>query len=185
MRRETRLLPVVALTILPSLGCRSESSHLSLVAPFNEHAKIGEVTATWVASGEERTFAGGARLRQPEMRFQYRVQVRNLLQDKLYVELADFQLTDAQGMELAADSRRSECVLAAEGSAVSLAGEIWLPRRSKERIAGFEVRRFAAPLSERGRALYREWLLQGRPRDTAEVDKRFSVYAGAPQCGAP
>jgi len=40
------------------------------------------------------------------------------------------------------------------------------------------------PLSERGRAFYREFLLRQRPDAAAQIDAELAAYASAPPCGA-
>jgi hypothetical protein len=177
-----RAVGLALLLLGPLAGCGRNRNTVRLVAPFDQDVTLGEVTATWDKSGEERAFAGGTRLREPEVRFQYRLDVRNRLGDKLFVRLARFQLVGPNGLGLATDPASVECTLSAGNARAILSGEVWIPKSKAEQARGFQVMHFAVPLNERGRALYREWLLQGRPQRSGDVDSEIARYAAAPPC---
>ena len=61
-----------------------------------------------------------------------------------------------------------------------MSGDLWLGREASTRIKDFRVADHAVPLSDPGRALYREWQLQGRPGAAAEIDAEIARYAAAP-----
>jgi hypothetical protein len=163
-------------------GCSRRSDEIRLTAPFNEETEVGEVTAVWRASGEERTFAGGARLKEPQVELRYRVDVRNRLEDPLFVRLGSFELLDEDGLALGDDRKSVECASRPGLNAATLSGSVWVAKRDAQRIRAFRVRHFAVPLSERGRALYREYLLERRPGEEAKIDAELNGYAAAPPC---
>ena len=162
-------------------ACSRDKGTIYLVAPFNDSTKIGDVTATWTNTGEERAFADGKRLDAPQVKLQYAINVRSRLDDKAFVRLQDFKLM-AGSEEVGKDSARVECVLPVGDSPRILTGEVWIATDRAKNVNGFEVTHFAVPLSERGRSLYREWSLQGRPDQAAAVDSEITAYASAPPC---
>ena len=165
-------------------GCSRDTHTMPLAAPFDARTTLGEVHATWKNSGEERAFAQAVRLKEPEVRFQYRVDVDNRSGDKLFVRLGDFQLLGPDGLEVGKDTVRIDCTLAAGKAPGVLAGEVWVPRAHADKIGGFRATAFAVPLGERGRTRYRDWLLRGQPDNTAEVDAELARYAAATECTA-
>jgi hypothetical protein len=177
---------VILITIpllLVSSGC-SDKNKVILTPPFDGHAKIGEVTASWQTTGEERAFAEGRKLETPEVRFQYRIDVRNRLEDKMFVRLSEFRLMNAGGGELAKDVRRVDCILSVGDSSGVIRGEVWVAKDAADDISGFGITHFSVPLGEIGRGHYREWALQGRTGDAATVDAEIAGYAAAPACPA-
>lgn len=175
--------------VLGALGialaaCARDTTTEPLVAPFNERTILGEVSAVWSNTSEERGFAGGTRLQEPEIRFQYRVDVRNRLGDKLFVRPGDFQLVDEHGLALGSDGASVECSLGSGATQAILTGDVWVRKRAVSKVRTFRIARFAVPLNERGRGLYREWLLQGRPGAAAAIDAEIARYAAAPPCPA-
>lgn len=173
---------IILTVALALVACSSDGDAVKLVAPFNERTVLGEVTAVWKSTGEERGFAAGARLKEPQARLRYRADVRNRLGDKLFIRLGTFQLVDDAGLEIGSDSASVECTLATGASQAVLAGDVWVPKQAVGKVRGFHLEHFAVPLNDRGRALYREWLLQGRPADTAAIDAEIARYAAAPPC---
>ena len=167
------------------LGCSRGPQEVRLTAPFNERTTLGVLTATWHDTGDERSFADGARLDRPERRLQFRVEAQNRLQDRLYIRIGDFELVNVDGAMLGEDSMTVECTLNARVTEGVLRGVLWLAGDQVQSIRGFRVKRFAVPLSERGLAVYREWLLQGRPNQEEAIDREIADYAAAPPCGAP
>jgi len=169
--------------ILAFAGCSRDSHTLPMVPPYTDDAE-GVITASWNNIGEERAFSGGARLKEPEVRFRYRLDARNDSDEKLFARLAEMQLVDRQGLALASDPARIECTLNSGETPGVLVGELWVPKSNAEAVHGFHVSRFAVPLGTRGVERYREWLLQGRPSQTAQVDAEIAQLAAAPPCAA-
>ena len=178
--RPSRLVAAVALGGL--LASCSHDDTIKLAAPFNENTIVGEVSAVWNNTAEERGFAGGDRLKEPEVRFRYRLDVRNKLGDKLFVRLGGFELVGENALPLGSDQASVQCVLGTGATPAILEGDAWIPKRIAGSVKAFQVSHLAVPLSDRGRALYREWLLQGRPGAAAEVDAEIGRYAAAPAC---
>lgn len=163
-------------------ACNRDEGKVILKPPFDAKAKIGEVTATWQATGEERAFADGRKLAAPQVRMQYQVNVRNRLADKMFVRLSELRLTSKDGVELGKDTARVDCVLRVGDSPGVLRGEVWIAQDAAKDVSGFTLTHFAVPLSELGQGHYREWMLQGRKGDAASVDAELGGYAAAPAC---
>ena len=170
--------------LLTLVGCSRDPHTLPLATPWDARSTLGEVHAAWNSSGEERAFANAMRLKEPQVQFRYRVDVNNRSGDKLFVRLANFQLAGGQGLEVAADTARIECTLAAGETPGVLAGELWVPRSQVDKIDGFRISALAVPLSDRGRARYRDWLKEGRTEKGADVEAELAQYAAAPACAA-
>jgi hypothetical protein len=167
-----------------AFGCWRDSNGVVLSAPFNDATEIGRVTAVWKNTGEQRSFAGGTRLKAAEVRFQYRVDVKNELDEPLYVRLGAFELVGEDGLSLGRDETVRRCAVAASAEEAVLEGSVWVAQSAAKQVESFRLRRFAVPLSERGRALYREWLLQRRPGQQARIDATLAAHARAPGCTA-
>jgi hypothetical protein len=175
-------LSVVAMVVLASAACSREANKVVLTPPFDEQAKIGEITAQWEATAEERAFADGRKLDEVQVRVHYRVDALNRLQDKLFVRLGDFRLLNESGIELGKDTGRIECALSAGQSNGVLSGDVWLSSRAVKNVGGFGITHLAVPLSERGRALYREWALKERAAEASTVDVDIQRFAAAGSC---
>lgn len=169
-------------TVVFLAGCHDDSTRLYVTAPFNEETELADVNAVWRDTGEERNFAESSRLDEPQVRFQYKVDLRNRLEHGLYVRLGGFQLVDDAGLSLGKADDSVKCVLAPGTTEAVLEGGVWVPKRSAKKVAGFRLRRFGVPLSERGRAMYREWLLQRRPEEGDAIDAELAGYAATPPC---
>lgn len=180
--RLTRKCAAALLALVFLAACTRDTNKVDLVAPFDADRVLAEGRATWSPSGETRAFAGGTRLKEPEVRIPYRVDVHDLQCDKLLVRLGNFTLTNAAGLALGHDEKRVECVVAADGADALLSGEVWLPESSAKEIHGFVVEHSALPLDGKNLALYRDWLLKGRPGATADVDAEIAREAAAPAC---
>lgn len=184
-RRLSSARPLCGVAYALLIGLLVSCSHddtIKLAAPFNDRTVVGDVSAVWSNTGEERGFAAGDRLAEPDVRFSYRVDVHNRLGDKLFVRLGEFQLVGENGLPLATDPVRVECALADGATRGVLAGDIWVAKHATGMVKAFRVSHFAVPLSDRGRALYREWQLQGRPGAAAEIDAEIARYAAMPPC---
>lgn len=162
--------------------CSPPGTTSPLTAAFDDGRRVGSTTAVWERTGDERGFAGGARLAEPEIRFRYRVDVTNRTDDKVFVRLSDVALTTDNGLPLVTDSVRRECVLGPGDTPGVLTGEIWVPKGKVDTVAGLNLSRFAAPLGERDLPPYRAWLLQGRPGNEAAVNTEIAAQAAAPPC---
>ncbi len=179
-RRSTSSAILVLVGVL--IGCSHDDDGVTLRAPFNDATKLARVTAVWSATKETRTFAEASKLKEPEVRFQYRVDIDNDLQDRLYVKLDGFELVDEKGLALGRDAATTVCTLNPGRTESILSGGVWLPQRTADAVRNFRVGHFAVPLSARGLGMYREWLLQSRPDQTAAIDAELAVYAAAPPC---
>jgi hypothetical protein len=175
-------LVLLLMVMVACAACSRDGSKVLLTPPFNDNTKVGEVTARWDDSGEERSFADGRKLEEPETRLRYRVDVRNRLEDKLFVRLSDFRLVAEGGAELGKSAGQIECVLSVGESTGVLSGDVWMTKRAVRSITGFGVTHYSLPLSERGQALYREWALQGRKGDAPTIDAEIQKYSSAPPC---
>ena len=176
------LLFVIATATTLAGGCRRAPDGLPLTAPGDE-TRLGTVSATWLRTDEERGFANAARLDEPEVRFRYRLDLHNGVDEKLFVRLEQFQLVDAAGLPIGTADASVACTLAAGTTQNVLAGDVWLRKRDADRVKAFQVKRFAAALDDEGRARYRAWLLAGRPGDEAQVEQEIARQAAAPACG--
>lgn len=172
---------------LLSIGasCSRNPDAVLLAAPFNDETELGEVMAVWKPTGQERSFADAARLEKPQVEIQYRVDVRNDMKDPIFVRLGDFELLSRDGLALAIDQRQVGCTVAPGQTQGVLTGSVWAAKGAAEQAGRFTIHRFAVPLSERGRALYREWLLERRPGQEKEVETELQGYATAQPCTAP
>jgi len=171
-----------AIALAALAGCARGNEATRLTAPFDERVVFGELNAVWRNTGDERAFAGGTRLKHSEVRFQYRLDARNSAGDRLYVQLADFQLVGSDGLALGNDSAAVACVLNGGLTESVLAGEIWLPKTHADAVRSFRVNHLAVSLAPRSLAQYREWLLQTRPGHTADIDIELARYTSAPPC---
>ena len=146
------------------------------MAPFSDDTVVGELTATWSDSGEERPRAGTT---DRERKVTFRVDAVNYLSDGLALRLRDFRLlAGGAAIDTAAVA---DCTLAPGATPRVLAGSVWVAASQARAIGGFQVERLAVPLSERGRAFYREFLLLQRP-DAAAIDAELAAYAAEPPC---
>lgn len=178
-----RIATVAAAGMLVLLAaCRRTPDGLPLAAPGDD-ARLGTVSATWRPTEDERGFANAVRLDEPEVRFRYRVDMHNGVDEKLFVRLERFELVDAAGLTVAAADSTVECTLGPGTTEGALAGDVWIRKRDTDRVRDFRIRRFAAALGEDGRARYRAWLLKGRPGEEAAIDGEIARQAGAPPCG--
>ncbi len=169
----------LALVLLAGAGCARSESSVELMAPFSDDTKVGQLTARWMASGEERTNAGVT-----ERAVIVRIDAVNRLADRLYLRLRGLRLLGPSG-PLPAGAAGVGCTLAPGLTRAVLSGRVWVAAAEANAIRGVHVEHFAVPLSERGRAFYREFLLRQRPAATAAaVDAELDAYAAAPPCHA-
>jgi hypothetical protein len=166
-----------ALTLaLQCTGCTRSSGRMELLAAFSDDTVVGELSATWTdATAADRSAPPGRQVH-------VRVQGVNRLADRLYVELREFRLVTADGNAVVVGN--AACALAPQASGVVLEGEAWLTGSANNSVRGFRVDPLAVPLSDRGVAFYREFLLAQRPGAEADIDRVLAAYAAAPRCRA-
>lgn len=169
----SRVFGLAAVGLLFAAGCHRSEPGLFVTAPFNDETKIAKVEAHWQAAGAA----------SPEGEtLHYEVRVANKLADRLFVRLGTFALTDARGTVLASGGDERSCVVPASADVVVLTGDIALSPGAAARVADFRVSRFGVPLSERGRAIYREFLLQSEKYTEPQVDAEIATYMRAAPC---
>lgn len=174
MHRRVNPWAALVCTAALSAGCHRPEHGVFITAPFNDETKIAKVEARWQP-------AEGAPASESEM-LHFEVRVTNTLADRLFVRLGKFTLTDATGAVLASVAEERGCIVPASAEAVVLSGEVALPRGAAARVADFNVNRFGAPLSERGRSIYREFLLQSEKYSEAQVDAEIAAYMQSEPC---
>jgi hypothetical protein len=167
----------LALVLLTCAACSRSGGTLELLAPFSDDTVVGQVTASWRATGQARADAGGA----AEREVAFRIDAVNRLSDRLYVRLRGFRLIAGDGTA-SSSALIAECTLAPGTTPAVLRGTLWMPAAEVSALRGFQLDHFALPLSERGRAFYREFLLQQRPDRAAAIDAELTAYAAAPAC---
>jgi len=155
-------------------SCHRGGERLYVTAPFNDEVRIADVTAEW------RSVPGGDDAAEDHLSFA--VHVENRLADRLYVRLEGLALLDAAGKPLAAPPEERGCVVAAKATATPLSGMVDVAPAGAAAITSFRVHRFGVPLSERGRGIYREFLLQSQKFTAAEVDAEIDGYLRSPDC---
>ena len=139
-------------------GCRKAEPGEPLLAAFSSQSVVGRLNATWTKDA-------------------YAVKVANRLAEPLYVRLSGFRLL-AGDRVVAQAEQSAACVVNGGDEATVLLGQF----HAAPDADGFEVDRFAVPLSERGRAFYREFALQKRPGDAAAIDTEIASFAAARPC---
>jgi hypothetical protein len=149
---------------------------MELLAAFSDDTVVGDLSATWTDA------PAADRSAQPDRPVHVRVQASNRLGDRLYVELREFRLVTADGNAVALGS--AACTLAPEASGVMLERDVWIPGSASNSIRGFRVDPLAVPLSARGRAFYREFLLAQRPGTADEIDSLLAGYTASAPCAA-
>jgi hypothetical protein len=165
-------------TLLACAGCSRASGSVDLLAAFSDDTVVGQLTARWDESGEERA---GATPDGRDCKVAFHVDALNRLSDRLYLRLRDFHLIGRDGTHGAGEVG-IECALAPGTTHGVLAGVDWVPCNATSAIRGFRVDHFAVPLSERGQSFYREFLLRQRPADAAAIDAEIAAFAAAPTC---
>ena len=161
-------------------GCARSGGTVDLMPPFSDDTVVGQLSVRWTDSGETRATGGADGTRR---RVEFRIQAENLLSDRLYLRIRELRLIARDGTAVTGDADAA-CALAPRATAVILTGSVWVPSADANAIRGFRVDPLAVPLSERGRAFYREFLLRQRPDAAAQIDAELAAYASAPPCGA-
>jgi len=173
-----RWLGMAPLVLLCASCTRSEGT-VELLAPFSDDTVVGQITASWRDVGDGR---GGGAAGAGEREVTFRIDATNRLAEPLYVRLRDFRLVAADGTA-ATSTASADCALAPGATPAVLSGTLSLPAQAGA-IRGFRLDHFALPLSERGRAFYREFLLEQRPGQAAAIDAELAAYAATPACRA-
>ena len=164
--------------LLAGGGCARLDQTVELKPAFSDDTVVGQLRPTWTVSGEERDTDSGR-----QRRLILRVDAINRLAEPVYLRLSGLRLVDP-GAPIPADAARAECALPPGTTDGVLQAIVWTPVAHLDDIRGVEVDYFAVPLSQRGRAFYREFLLQQRPTDAAAIDAVIATYAAAPVCTA-
>jgi hypothetical protein len=159
-------------------GCARGQSSLPLLAAFSDESRVGRITATWVATGLPHPATGGGPA-QRELR--YSVDLLNESAEPVFVRLRDFRVL-AGTAEAARAGETVACALRPGPNPGVLHGTLWVGDDRLAALNGFDLNRFAVPLSERGRAFYREFLLGQRPGDATAIDAEIATYTSAPAC---
>jgi hypothetical protein len=160
--------------LLGCLGCSRAEQTIGLKAAFSDETVVGELRPIWTASGEERDSPTGR-----ERRMTLRVDAVNRLSDPVYLRLSNLRLSAGKGP--IAPSTATACTLPPGRTEKIVQIDAWVPVGADEHPT-IAVDYLAVPLSERGRAFYREFLLQQRPSDAAAIDAEIATYAAAPPC---
>lgn len=161
-----------------SAGCTRSEQTIDLKAAFSDDTIVGRLAATWHPA-EERTSGTVA-----ERAVTVRVDAVNLLADRLYLRLDGLRLIGPNG-PTGLDQAHSECAVPANGRSTVLQVTAWVPAAQASGIRGIAIEQLAVPLSERGRAFYREFLLRKRGGPVATIDAELDTYAAAPPCPNP
>jgi hypothetical protein len=167
---------VVALLLVIGGGCARSDRTVELKPAFSNDTVVGLLRPTWSSSGEQRA-AGGER----QQRLILRVDAVNQLSDPIYLRLSNLRLVGPD-MPIPADQAGVECALPPGATEGLIQAVAWVPIQRLGDIRGVEVDYFAVPLSPRGRAFYREFLLRQRPSDGAAIDQEIATYSAAPLC---
>jgi hypothetical protein len=160
-------------------ACSRSSGSMELLAPFSDDTVVGRITARWTDSGQTR----GGDPAAAERRLTFRVDAVNRLSDRLYLRLRHFRLLAADGPREDAEAS-VECTLAPGATPGVLSGGVWIAAGQATAVRGFHVDYLSVPLSERGRAFYREFLLRQRPNAVPAIDAELAAEAAAPPCRA-
>lgn len=159
-----------------SAGCTRSQQTIDLKAAFSDDTIVGRLEATWSAAQGERTEGHVA-----QRAVTVRVDAVNLLADRLYLRLGGLRLIGPHDAT-ALDELHRECAIPAHATSTVLQATAWLPAADASAIRGIAVAQLAVPLSERGRAFYREFLLRQRGGPAAAIDAELDRYAAAPPC---
>jgi len=169
---------VPLLLLLVGVSCSRSSGSIELMPPFSDDTVVGELTASWADNGRQRVADTAGSIQH---QVGVRVDARNHLSDPLYIRLQHLRLVGPAG-PVEAPEATIACTLAPGLTAGVLEGRVWLPASEAGSVRRFEVDHIAVPLSERGRAFYREFLLRQRPGDAAAIDVELAAFAAAPPC---
>jgi hypothetical protein len=161
------------------LGCARSERTIELKPVFSDETVVGEVRAHWAETGAQRSVgdAGAA-----EREVGYRLDASNRLTEPLYLRVTDLRLI-GQGGAIPTAAAPVACQLAPGRGQVLVRGSVWVPATQASGVRDAQAKLFVLPLSERGRAFYREFRLGQRPRDAAAIDAELETYGSAPPCG--
>lgn len=162
------------MAIVAAGGCQRGQPELPLIAAFSVETEVGRLRPAWHETGATRPGPNGV-----EREIAYRVDAHNALSDRVYLRLGGVRLLGG-GAVVGRDERVRECALAPGETEAVLSGTVWVGAAPPD---GIEVDRIAVPLSERGRAFYREFLIAQRPGDQAAIDAEIAAKSNVPACG--
>ena len=174
----TRATRTVIVLLALSVGCTRSEQTIDLKAAFSDDTIVGHLQATWTAAAER------GRGDVAERAVTVRVDAVNLLADRLYLHVAGLRLIGPNG-PIDLGQAHSECAVPANGTSTVLQATAWVPATQASDIRGIEVEHLAVPLSARGRAFYREFLLRKRGGPVTAIDSELATYAAAPPCTTP
>jgi hypothetical protein len=166
------------LLVLICAACTRSNRPIELKPAFSDDTVVGELRPSWSVTSDERGNGNGL-----ERRVAVRVDAVNQLSDKLYVRLTKLRLVGPNG-PIRIDDATVACALASGETPALLQGSSWIPTADIDRLRALQVDQFTVPLSQRGRAFYREFLLMQRPSDSVAIDAEIATYAAAPACAA-
>jgi hypothetical protein len=164
------------LVLLSCAACTRSNRPIELKPAFSDDTVVGELRPSWSVTNDAR--GSGDAL---ERRVVVRVDAVNNLSDPLYVRLTKVRLIGPNGPTRVEDASVT-CALASGETTALLQGSAWVPATDIDRLRALQVDQFTVPLSERGRAFYREFLLLQRPSDASSIDAEIATYATAPTC---
>lgn len=159
-------------------GCTRTERTIELKPAFSDDTIVGALTVRWMQTGADRpSGATGA----PEREVQYEIDALNRLADPVFVRITDVQLV-GQGGAIGTGQAPIACALEPGPTAKVVRGSVWVPATQASGVRDARLKYVALPLSERGRAFQREFLLRQRPGAAAAIDAELDTYAGAPTC---
>jgi hypothetical protein len=165
---------ILAFALSACAGCTRSEQIIELKAAFSDATVVAELRPLWTATGEDRAGAQGM-----ERRFILHIDAVNRLSEPIHLRLSDLRVN---GGNAAVGTRGlAACALAPGLTRNVMQTDVWLPAEAAAARA-IEIDSFALPLSERGRAFYREFLLQRRPDAAAAIDAEIAAAAAVPAC---
>jgi hypothetical protein len=148
-------------------GCSRSEQTIELKAAFSDDTVVGRLGASWRPAAEPRAL-------------DVRIEAVNELADRLYVRIQNVRLIGPDG-PIAIPDADSQCTLPAKGKHALIETRARIPVDAAS-IRDIQVDQLAVPLSERGRAFYREFLLRKRGGPVREIDAELDAFAAAPPC---
>jgi len=170
----------LALLLGAALGCARSGGSIDLLPPFSDDTVVGTLKASWHDTGRQRVADAAGAVQHEVM---VRVDAQNRLSDRLYVALGALRLRVPSGSVEVAEASTT-CSLAPGNTPTLLAGRVWLPAAEADRIRGFQIDHLAVPLSQRGLAIYREYLLGQHRGDPPAIDSELAALGAAPPCAS-
>ena len=164
------------LMLLTCTACSRSNRPIELKPAFSDDTIVGELRPSWSVTSDERGTGNSL-----ERRVAVRFDAVNRLSDPLYVRLTKVRLVGPKG-PIRLDDASVACALAPGETHGLLQSSVWMPAADVDSLRALQIDQFTVPLSERGRAFYREFLLLQRPSDAVAIDAEIATYAAAPAC---